>query len=210
MRSKGFTLAKRGYKGSFANKEWSEPEVRLVENAILNGRTVQECFADFFGISDNTTVQRNLVRNPEISERFRLARQKAVSESISNLRRLANGMTLLEKEYSIPIDEKVEEAITKAAPKLSEALRHRQIADFFRMLLDVMPLLDKYLVKVRQKEVAPDFRANQLILQAQASETWDIEAKNKKIPNTKIIVTLNGGTTTQRKKEIPADYVREA
>ena len=64
--------------------------------------------------------------------------------------------------------------------------------------------------KVREKQIPPDFRANQLILQAQAGDTWDIEAKNKKIPNTKIIVTLNGGTTAQKKKEIPADYVREA
>lgn len=210
MRSKGFKLAKRGYKGSFANKEWSEPEVRLVENAILNGRTVQECFADFFGISDNTTVQRNLVRNPEISERFRLARQKAVSESISNLRRLADGMTLLEREYLIPIDERVEAAIEQNAARLSEALRHRKISEFFTVLLNAMPLFEKYLVKVRQKEVAPDFRAIQLMLQAQANETWDIEAKNKKIPNTKIIVTLNGGNATQKNKEIPADYVREA
>ena len=134
MRNKGFKLAKKGYKGGFKDKEWSEPEVRLIENAILNGKTVQECFAEFYGVAHDTTIRRNLINNPEINERFRLARQKAVSESIGNLKRLANGMTLLEKEYSIPIDDKVEEAIMKAAPKLSEALRHRQIADFFRML----------------------------------------------------------------------------
>lgn len=210
MRSKGFSLVNRGYKGSFANKEWTEPEIRLIENAILNGKTPQECFSEFYGVNHKDTIQRNLGKYPEINERFRLARERAIAESVTNLRELARGMTLLEREYSIPIDERVEAAIEQNASRLSEALRYRRISEFFTVLLSAMPLFEKYLVKVREKQIPPDFRANQLILQAQAGDTWDIEAKNKKIPNTKIIVTLNGGTTAQKKKEIPADYVREA
>ena len=203
----------RGFDGIFLEYTFKEHEIRQIEALIMNGMTENEIAQQFYSVIPNTW-KLNLGRsvNHAARDRFRLAKEKAIGNSIENLRKLADGYTLTEKEFVVPFEfEKFEDN----AKDIIELVKKKDWKGFTDLLLQMIPgkSPEDATVKVKQKEIAPDLNANKTLLMVLSPEVWDMEAKHKKIPQVKIIVGVEGEKHKLRegrpKKEIAPDYVVE-
>jgi len=197
----------------FIDHEFTEAEARMIESAIMNGMTPEEMWRTFYNVGGQTVAQA-LTRQSWLKKRVKTAVENAKNKATDGMRRLGEGVTVCEREYVVPLQKGIsEDALREHKERLMYCLKDGNFDDFWTILLRLVTTKEEFLVKIREKELPPDYRANELILRAYAGDTWDIEARNKKIPNTKIIVTLQGDDAKKvlggKKKELKADYVVE-
>lgn len=188
---------------------FTEAEVSMAEALILNGYT-EEQISEVFGVSKKSW-ENNLRYNPEVKKRLRTAVDKVLGDTVSNLKKLSDGFVITEKEFVAKFDLDYKK-LELHKERLIRLLEMGDWKSFLNVLLVfIVPgEVDGATVKVRQKEMPPDLRANTLILQAHKGETWDVEAKKKRIPQTKIIVSLNGNKAKEIKTpQVKADYTIE-
>lgn len=176
-----------------------------MEGNILNGMSEVEIADKIYGVGA-LAWKLNLGRavNHWVREKLKSATEKALGSTVNNLRKIADGFTIMEKEFSsspkgISLDGK--------RNGLIDLLKESKDEEFWRIILDLTDYEGENKIKIRLKEVPPDFRANQLILQAHSPEVWDLEGNRKKIPDVKIIVGIEGETARKYlKKPIKADF----
>ena len=201
----------KAIESAFTKYEFTEIDVRLMEALILNGVEESTIADEYYGVGIpvwKTNLGRECNRWARI--RLRGARDKAIADATQSLKKLADGYTLTEKEFVVPLNIEV---LEEHRQRLILALKDNRMEDFKVMLLGLILVEGGEKVKVKQKEMAPDYRAIELMLKVQSGEIWDIESKRKKIPNVKIIVGIEGKDAQKllgKQKEIAPDFVVES
>jgi hypothetical protein len=201
----------RAIDSAFSKYEFTEIDVRLMEALILNGVTESEIALEYYGVQP-PSWKTNLARECNRWARTRImnAKDKAIADSIQSLKKLVEGYTLTEKEFVVPLNLGI---IEEHRMRLMIALKDNRLEDFKTMILGLILTDGGEKVKVKQKEMAPDYRAIELMLKVQSGDIWDIESKRKKIPNIKIVVGIDGkdaGKLMLKEKHIEPDYVVES
>lgn len=189
--------------------EWTPELVRSIETLYENGYTEEFIRKNIIDISNEGWKRLFWYGNDWVKQRFNSVKERVVAKATDNLKKLADGFTVLEKTFVVPF--KVE-GLKENKERLLAALQDERFEDFQIILLGLakVDIKDADKIKVLEKEIPPDYRANQLLLQAHNPDVWDLEAKNKKIPQTKIVVQLEGKDVKQlRDKSIKADYIVE-
>lgn len=171
-----------------------------IQSLVMNGYTFTE-IAEALGLS-KTGFQKSLANKTEIQHILKQGSEKAVSDVTLSLQKLAKGFIRTEKEYNVDIDR---QKLLQSAVSMIEALKSRDIDKFLGLFTSCSSGEAIGKIKVKEIEVAPDKNAAIRILEVLKEDTWDLDAKHKRIPNVKIVVGLEGGN--KRGKEIPADFV---
>lgn len=179
--------------------EWTEDRVNMISALYLNGYS-DEDVAKLIPCSVGTLHYR-INQNPEVKVKFNEAKSIAIANATKALQKIAEGY--------------FEEEITYG----TEFKARTEMMQFFGDIIEYIPQLqrDDYqekaeslfgkgeIIKTVRKWYPPNKDAITKILDAHQSDTWDLEAKRKKIPQLKINVTLDK-KQVEGHKEIPADY----
>lgn len=189
--------------------EWTPELVKAIETLYENGYTEEFIRKNIIDISNEGWKRLFWYGNDWVKQRFNSIKERVVAKATDNLKKLADGFTVLEKTFVVPFKP---EGLKENKERLILALQDERFEDFQIILLGLAKVdsKDADKIKVLEKEIPPDYRANQLLLQAHNPDVWDLEAKNKKIPQTKIIVKLEDKDIKQLKnRELKPDYIVE-
>lgn len=183
-------------------------DAAFIENAVINGKTLAE-IAEYFDVAE-ATLQKNLslTANKDLKERYRVAKAKLISDTTQSAKRIAEGYTYTEKEYKSALKPMSEDYFNANLDKFKQILENKDFNEFVKVILDGMIDSEASDVKIMEKYAKPDLGAVRDILRAHNSEVWDLDAKHKAIPTTKIVVKVEN--EPQRKREVKPDYVVEA
>jgi AraC-like DNA-binding protein len=179
-----------------------------IQSLVMNGYTFKE-IAEALGLSE-TGFKKSLAHKVEIQHILKQGSEKAISDVTMSLQKLAKGFVRTEREYNVDLDRV---KLTHAVNPMIDALKGRDLDKFLEIFMgcsNTSPENAVGKIKVREIEVAPDKNAAIKILEALKEDVWDLEGKRKKIPDKKIIVSLNGEDAQRllkRSKELKADFV---
>ena len=190
----------------FQSYTFTEFDVKSMEGNILNGMNEEEIASKIYGVQPRgwkTNLGRSC--NHWARARLRNAVEKAVGKTVNNLRKLADGFTIIKKEFTTPFKVGI---LDNHRRKLIAALEDKNDKDFELIISELLVTTDENKVKIRIEEIPPDFKANQLILQAHNPEIWDLEGNRKRIPDVKIVVGIEGESAKNflKQKVVRADY----
>ena len=191
----------------FKAYDFTEYDAKFLEALIVNGMTEAEIAEKIYSVGMSTwNINLSREANQWVKKRVKNAIESATADCYRNLKKLADGFTVTEREFTAPF--KVG-SLEEHRKRLILALQDKRDKDFEIMVAGLIAETGEDKVKVRVKEIAPDYRANQLILQAHGPETWDLEGNRKKIPQVKIVVGLEGVDAKKmlKQKEVKPDYV---
>lgn len=184
---------------------FTDEEIARIQTAVLDGRTEDE-IAKSFGMNLGD-FKYNIKKNKDWKQKYDNAIASVLADCSNNLKRLADGLTVIEKEYlSYPNDH---ERLKENKKDLIHFLQIEDWDGFYMALVSCVTEESALSVKVKEKQLPPDKTANTLILQAHNQDTWDTEAKRKKIPTTHIHVTTSDSKVLGVGRPIEADYVVE-
>ena len=183
----------------------SEEDWYRIEAAIVNGATHEE-IAHSLNLSV-LNFDRAIGRYPSGRWRYNEARKRVENESTANLKRLADGYTVIEREYVAKSGDHV--MIAMYQKELIEALRHEDYDEFWRLIMRTAISQDAYDVKVKERVMPPDRLANLSIMKALNPDQWDEELRRKKTPEVKFVVSVSGKDVEKLKppkQKIEASY----
>lgn len=183
-------------------------DIAFVENAVINGKSLAE-IADYFDVVEET-FRKNLsvTANAELKERYRNAVAKLVSDTTQAAKKIAEGYNYIEKEYKSALLPLSEQFFNDNLDNFKVHLENKDFNAFIALIMNGMVSGEAQDVKIYEKYAKPDIGAVRDILRSHNPEIWDLDAKHKAIPSTKIVVKVEN--EPQRKREIKATYEVEA
>ncbi len=201
------TKQKRGTVG-FKRIYFTNRDAAFIENAVINGKSLAE-IAEYFDVVEET-LRKNLsiTANAELKEKYRTAVAKLVSDTTQSAKKIAEGYNYIEKEYKSVLKPMAKEYFDSHSAELAQLIENKDFTGFYALILDGMVDFDASDVKIYEKYAKPDLGAVRDILRSHNPEIWDLDAKHKAIPTTKIVVKIEN--EPQRKREVKADYMVEA
>lgn len=195
------------FRGGYPIIDFTPARIRYLKSMVLNGLSLDQ-IGDYFGTTEKGLLA-NLSKtgNERVKEAFRNAIAEVTAKAEISLEKMAEGYTYFEREYKKSTKPMAKEWFDENIDKLKTAVIAENFELFWSLVIQSMLSEEDFDVKVYEKFEKPDFRAAQKILDARSGNIWDLDAKHKSIPQTKIVVTVVG--EPKRKKEIPADVVIE-
>lgn len=183
-------------------------DAAFIESSVINGKSLSE-IADYFDVVE-ATLKKNLsiTANAELKERYRNAVAKLVSDTTQAVKKIAEGYNYVEKEYKSALLPLSEQFFNDNTDKFITLLQNKDYNGFLSLVFEGMIDKEANEVKVYEKYAKPDIAAARDILRSHNPEIWDLDAKHKAIPTTKIVVKVEN--QPQRKRELKADYTVEA
>ena len=169
-------------------KKLSEEDWYSIESMLSNGATEAE-MAHSFDVSIEV-FKKSIQKHPKGKWRFEEAKKRVETQSVINMRRIADGYTLIEREFVSTVgDYKMLDMYRDA---LMDALRKREYDKFMKWLLKTSTESGSFNVKTKTKEVPPDRNANMALLIASNPDLWDEKLRREKVPKVSIKVTVDG------------------
>ena len=187
----------------FTEERWA-----AIEAAMTNGSDISEIA---IGLGISKTRLEFVIKNTRGGQvRLQNARKRITNDAVANLKRLADGMTVVDREYTSSAGDRV--LLKMYKDKLIKALEGEDYKKFMDILSSTATE-SGVSIKVKEREYPPNLAANQKLLEVLETDKWDMESRRKKIPQIRIDVRIDDKTIEKiiapYGKRIKSDYVVE-
>jgi len=172
------------------NKSLTKSEIEYIESAVLEGLDLVDIAHK---LSLSKTALESIIKSEKVSKEVQVVTRYVTAKATNNLRIIADGFKQLVKSFKSNIDIS---KIKEHKNELANYLKSDEYEKFIFTLLNCDSLENQ--VAVEEKYYPPDRNANIKLLEVFNPELWDMEAKHKRIPATKIHLTIGSDEIGRR------------